>query len=66
MSVTRQGLAHKKFRLSVTNYRIYTGFPLTIQEDDRGNIVGQGDLNGGGSRIYLETTNSDINILSVK
>ncbi|MFT4885801.1 MAG: DUF4097 and DUF4098 domain-containing protein YvlB [Pseudohongiellaceae bacterium] len=48
------------------DYRIYTDFPLTIQEDDRGNIVGQGDINGGGSRIYLETTNSDINILSVK
>jgi DUF4097 and DUF4098 domain-containing protein YvlB len=48
------------------DYRIYTDFPLTIQEDDRGNIVGQGDINGGGGRIYLETTNSDINILSVK
>ncbi|HAG73348.1 MAG TPA: hypothetical protein DCL66_14215 [Gammaproteobacteria bacterium] len=48
------------------DYRIYTDFPLIIQEDDRGNIVGQGDINGGGSRIYLETTNSDITILSVK
>lgn len=48
------------------DYRIYTDFPLTIQEDERGNIVGQGDINGGGNRIYLETTNSDINILSVK
>lgn len=47
------------------DYRIYTDFPLTIQEDDRGNIVGRGDINGGGNRIYLETTNSDINILSV-
>lgn len=48
-----------------SDYRIYTDFPLVIQEDDRGNIVGEGDINGGGSRIYLETTNSDINILSV-
>ncbi|MFK7864184.1 MAG: DUF4097 domain-containing protein [Pseudohongiellaceae bacterium] len=47
------------------DYRIYTDFPLVIQEDDRGNIVGEGDINGGGSRIYLETTNSDIHILSV-
>lgn len=47
------------------DYRIYTDFPLTIQEDERGNIVGQGDINGGGSRIYLETNNSDIHIVSV-
>lgn len=47
------------------DYRIYTDFPLVVREDDRGNIVGQGDINGGGNRIYLETTNSDINILSV-
>tara|TARA_B100000959_G_scaffold180159_1_gene188476 strand:+ start:4239 stop:4643 length:405 start_codon:yes stop_codon:yes gene_type:complete len=33
-------------------------------EDDDGDIVGRGDINGGGDRIYLETTNSDIHILS--
>ncbi len=47
------------------DYRIYTDFPLTIQEDDDGDIVGRGDINGGGDRIYLETTNSDIHIISV-
>ncbi len=47
------------------DYRIYTDFPLTIQEDDNGNIVGRGDINGGGDRIYLETQNSDIHIVSV-
>lgn len=47
------------------DYRIYTDFPLTIQEDDDGNIRGRGDINGGGDRIYLETHNSDIHIVSV-
>ncbi len=47
------------------DYRIYTDFPLTISEDDSGNIVGSGDINGGGARINLETTNSDIHIVSV-
>ncbi len=47
------------------DYRIYTDFPLAISEDDAGNIVGRGDINGGGARINLETTNSDIHIVSV-
>lgn len=47
-------------------YRIYTDFPLMIQEDDSGNILGRGDINGGGDRIYLETHNSDIHIVSVE
>jgi len=46
------------------DYRIYTDFPLTINEDDDGNIIGRGDINGGGDRIYLETVNSDIHIVS--
>lgn len=46
------------------DYRIYTDFPLTINEDDNGNIIGRGDINGGGDRIYLETVNSDIHIVS--
>ncbi|MDA1371314.1 MAG: hypothetical protein O2971_11220 [Proteobacteria bacterium] len=52
-------------RRSRGDYRIYTDFPLSIQESDNGNIVGSGDINGGGDRIYLETTNSDIHIVSV-
>lgn len=47
-------------------YRIYTDFPLMIQEDDDGSIQGRGDINGGGDRIYLETRNSDIHIISVE
>lgn len=53
-------------RRSRGDYRIYTDFPLTIQEDDDGDIVGRGDINGGGDRIYLETNNSDIHIVSVE
>jgi len=47
------------------DYRIYTDFPITIQEDDRGNILGRGEINGGGDPIYLETQNSDIHILAI-
>ena len=46
-------------------YRIESDFPITIEEDDDGNILGRGDINGGGDVIYMETTNSDIRIISV-
>jgi len=46
-------------------YRIESDFPITIEEDDDGNILGRGDINGGGDVIYMETTNSDIHIVSV-
>lgn len=51
-------------RRSRGDYRIYTDFPLTIQEDD-GDIIGRGDINGGGDRVSLRTNNSDIYIESV-
>lgn len=51
-------------RRSRGDYRIYTDFPLTVQEDD-GDIVGRGDINGGGNPIRLSTNNSDIHLLSV-
>jgi DUF4097 and DUF4098 domain-containing protein YvlB len=50
-------------RRSRGDYRIYTDFPLTIQEDD-GDIIGRGDINGGGDRVSLQTNNSDIYIES--
>lgn len=46
------------------DYRIYTDFPLTIQDDD-GDIIGRGDINGGGDSVSLQTNNSDITIESV-
>ncbi len=51
-------------RRSRGDYRIYTDFPMTIQEEDR-EIIARGDINGGGDRIILETSNSDIHIISV-
>ncbi len=54
----------KVSRRSRGDYRIYTDFPLTIQEDD-GDIIGRGDINGGGDRVSLRTNNSDIYIESV-
>jgi len=50
-------------RRARNNYRIYTDFPLVIQEDEDGDILGRGDINGGGDRIYIETENSDIHIV---
>jgi len=51
-------------RRSGGDNRIYTDFPLSVQDDD-GDIIGRGDINGGGSPISLRTTNSDIHIVSV-
>ncbi len=51
-------------RRSRGDYRIYTDFPLSIQEDDR-SIIGRGDINGGGDRISLRTRNGDIDIVRV-
>lgn len=51
-------------RRSRGDYRIYTDFPLTIQEDDDV-ILGRGDINGGGDRISLRTRNSDIHIVRI-
>ena len=51
-------------RRSRGDYRIYSDFPMTTSEEDR-RIIGRGDINGGGERITLETTNSDIHIISV-
>lgn len=46
------------------DYGIYTDFPLVIQNDDS-NIIGRGDINGGGDRVSIRTRNSDINIVRV-
>lgn len=48
------------------DYGIFTDFPLTIQDDDNGRIIGRGEINGGGALIELRTSNSDINILLVE
>lgn len=53
------------------DYKIYSDFPLTISDDDddwRGDkvIVGRGDINGGGDRIRISTTNGDIRIKKIR
>ena len=53
------------------DYKIYSDFPLTISDDDdgwRGDkiIVGKGDINGGGDRIRISTTNGDIRIKKIR
>ncbi len=55
-------------------YNIYSDFPLKVVHEDgysdkkswhrrvEGTIVATGEINGGGNRIKLETSNGDINI----
>ena len=50
-------------------YDIYSDFPLTkIEPDDRGEVVirSEGDINGGGDPIVLETSGGDIYIKKIK
>ncbi|MCB1669777.1 MAG: hypothetical protein R3F41_10545 [Gammaproteobacteria bacterium] len=44
------------------DYRIYTDFPLAISGEDDREVIGRGDINGGGDRITIETSNGDIHI----
>ena len=44
------------------DYRIYSDFPLAIKGEDSDRITAKGDLNGGGDRVTLKTTNGDIYI----
>ncbi len=53
------------------DYKIYSDFPLTISDDDddwRGDkiIIGRGNINGGGDRIRISTTNGDIRIKKIR
>lgn len=51
-------------RRSRGDYRIYTDFPLMIQDEDN-DIVARGDINGGGDRVAIRTQNSDIHIVRI-
>jgi len=44
------------------DYRIYSDFPLTIKGDNSDKITAKGNLNGGGDKIKINTTNGDIYI----
>jgi len=49
-------------RSAKRDYRIYSDFPLTIKGEKSDRITGNGDINGGGDRIQLSTSNGDIYI----
>ena len=64
-------------RLEITrrawrDYKIYSDFPISIDDDDdngwRGRrvLIGRGDINGGGDKIRIETTNGDIRIKKLR
>ncbi|MBN1472920.1 MAG: hypothetical protein JW925_14190, partial [Syntrophaceae bacterium] len=52
-------------RFADRDYEIYTDFPLSIKGEDSDHISARGDINGGGDRIQLSTTNGDIRILKL-
>ena len=49
-------------RSAKRDYRIYSDFPLTIKGENSRKITAKGDINDGGDRITLSTTNGDIHI----
>jgi DUF4097 and DUF4098 domain-containing protein YvlB len=49
-------------RFADRDYQIYSDFPLKIKGEESNRINAEGDLNGGGDRIDLKTTNGDIYI----
>jgi len=58
-------------RRSWRDYKIYSDFPITIDDDDNGwrgrmVLIGKGDINGGGDEIKLRTTNGDIRIKKLR
>ena len=53
-------------RSAKRDYRIYSDFPLSIKGESSNNITANGDINGGGDKITLSTTNGDIHIKIVK
>ena len=53
------------------DYKIYSDFPLSISDDEGGwrdnkVIVAEGDINGGGDKIKIRTTNGDIRIKKIR
>lgn len=60
---------HGNDRWRDDDYRIFSDFDLNIDgEEDRrrSRITAQGDINGGGNRIRLDTTNGDIHIRKLR
>jgi len=53
-------------RSAKRDYRIYSEFPLTIKGENSNKITAKGEINGGGDKITLSTTNGDIHIKILK
>ena len=53
-------------RSAKRDYRIYSDFPLTIKGENSRKITAKGDINDGGDKIKLSTTNGDIHIKMLK
>ena len=51
---------------AVRDYMIYSDFPLSIKGEDSDRITADDNINGGGDRIELSTTNGDIYIKKLK
>jgi hypothetical protein len=49
-------------RSAKRDYRIYSDFPLAIKGASSSKITAKGDINDGGDKITLSTTNGDIHI----
>jgi DUF4097 and DUF4098 domain-containing protein YvlB len=58
--------ALKITRSAKRDYRIYSDFPLTIKGENSKKITAKGDINDGGDKIKLSTTNGDIHIKILK
>lgn len=50
-------------RCARVDYRIYTDFPLAISGENDREVIGRGEINGGGDRINIEINNGDIRIM---
>jgi hypothetical protein len=53
-------------RSAKRDYRIYSDFPLTIKGENSSKITAKGDINDGGDKITLSTTNGDVYINMLK
>jgi hypothetical protein len=53
-------------RSAKRDYRIYSDFPLTIKGENSRKITAKGDINDGGDKIKLSTTNGHIHIKMLK
>ena len=59
-------LAARKGKSPIDGNEIHSDYPITYSKDDRGNQIGTGTLNGGGTQIYIESYDGNITIKEMK